>query len=292
MVLKTWDGQSIGDAYGKLPSTCLPTHIWVGPSDPKDVKKDFKEFFAHEASGGGDIFLGHSTDEELQVRIDMARNRGYAIPKGESSSDDRSCLDKLRGTDATKFLPPGKARTLQEYRKLWASNTKSWSSCIVDLSQSMERKRMGEHIPTLLTSTILYSVTADKFFTSKDLEAAHGFPVPHTPAWQKYQACLAYNQDQLDAFPPHVRRSMSGNSMHLNVAACWHAYILSHIVRRDEPKLRITWLHFLSGGRKGDQDREQAVKPNGPKRQASFQFQDIGTMFKRQRASEFCFQSV
>ncbi|CAE7180491.1 unnamed protein product [Symbiodinium microadriaticum] len=265
-----------------LLQTCinLSSHVWVGPAS-KDVEKDFLRMFCQSTFCLGDVFLGQCPGEEYESRRSLARKRGLHLPE--------KCTDAM--VPAEKILAPGSADSLQKYRELWMAlppDSDMARCCIVDLSQSMERKRMSALVPTLLSSTLLYSLTRERFFVKHDLEASQGFPVPGTAAYERYAGCLAVDEGSMSNLPEQLQRSLLGNGMHLTAMSAWHMYILGNIVRRDrlQPSPSATMrLSFNKGTlavtRRDSPVESQNFKKQPPKRSTSFQFEDIGMMFKR-----------
>ena len=202
----------------------LPRWIWVGPQSEKEIREEFQTLFFRATTAGGDVFLTHSKLEQGELKAQLGLKRGLKL-------DPASCWD----VDVEKLLPPQARESLHGYRALWQDTPSSerGPSCIVDLSQSLQRKRMDSEIPTLMTTTLLYSLTQNRFFTVSDLDASQGFPTPSQSSWAKYQDCLAYDLEAYARLPLAHRSRMSGNGMHLCAMAAWHLYVLSNIVRRD-----------------------------------------------------------
>ena len=270
----------------------LSSHVWVGPPS-RDVEKDFLRMSSRSTVCLGDVFLGQCPGEEYETRRSLARKRGLHLPE--------KCTGVV--VPAEKILAPGAAEALQKYKELWMASPPDSDMarcCIVDLSQSMERKRMSALVPTLLSSTVLYSLTKQRFFVKHDLEASQGFPVAGSAAYERYAGCLAVDEDSISQLPEQSQRSLLGNGMHLAAMAAWHLYIFGNIVRRDQlqpsPSASMR-LSFNTGRlavvRTDSPVDSQNFKKQPPKRSTSFQFEDIGMMFKRMRSHDgFQFQSV
>ena len=201
----------------------LSSWIWVGPATEEALQADFGMFFFKVVTAQGDVFINPNDADEVQLRMNLGKNRGLQLSP-----------DQARAIDVVKLLPPRERSDFQKYLSDAQEFLKDsgHKSCLCDLSQSHGvRSRMSKFMPTLMTSTRLFSFSAKCFVTHAGMEASLGYPIPGTAEYQMYQADFGHGP--LDGLSDSARQCLNGNAMHLHCVAAWHAYILSNLVKRD-----------------------------------------------------------
>ena len=140
---------------------------------------------------------------------------------------------------------------------------------------------MGQEIPTLMTSSTLFSVTKNKFFTAADLDCSQGFPVESQQSFGRYRDCLPFDLEQYRNLPRHQSVHMSGNGMHLCAVAAWHLYVLSNIVSRQT----------IDGSPRRSlpckREAEAVSRSQRPRRQGSFEYERIDVIFKKMSSFQY-----
>ena len=85
-----------------------------------------------------------------------------------------------------------------------------------------------------MSSTVLYSFSADHFFSAEAVEVSQGFPGPYSKRRAEQAQLVVADTSVL---PPSKRRKLTGNGMHLAACAGWHMWVMSHLVRREQPDI-------------------------------------------------------
>ena len=96
-----------------------------------------------------------------------------------------------------KYFPQPQS-TFSKFEMFQEANAKEpGTACIVDLSQSFERKRVGTFVPTLMKNTQLYSLSQSQFFTADSVEASQGHPTWFREDCRRYAGCIATDATQV-----------------------------------------------------------------------------------------------
>ena len=192
--------------------------VWAGPA--KDmVMAEFGRIFFKETYGSGDYFVQvQDSAQEAALRCRLAHSRGLKLKPEE-----------IMDIPLRTLLSPFQKNDFDKYEAAFQESAAQKPGCtfIVDLSQSFERKRISDFVPTILKNTQLYSFSSGKFFTASAVEASQGMP----SSSGRYAACRATDTTRL----AHSQRmQLSGNGMHLPTLAAWHLFIFGNLVRREE----------------------------------------------------------
>ena len=196
--------------------------VWTGPCSDTECMQLFAQLFYKEADCSGDIFVkDQDPDKEIVVRRRLAAIRGLHLSDLE-----------LKAMDVKNLLTPFQRKDFDKYAALFkeADEREPGTACVVDLSQSFERKRVGTFVPTLMKNTQLYSFSQDQFFTPAAVEASQGHPTWFSTDCSRYAGCIATDTSQVS---DPQRWLLSGNGQHLAAIAAWHLFIFCHLVVRD-----------------------------------------------------------
>jgi hypothetical protein len=187
--------------------------LWLGPRTPLDVQAHFNSFFLRTVETTGDIFLVSSTAELEMAMDEMAKAQGNYRRTDEAVD--------LR----TSLTPCGHKRWagFQQDFKLKGS---PWY--IGDISQNSEkRKRSGQILPAICTTSVFYSFSKDRLFLPKDVMRSQGWPAPDGAV---YGSCLPFDRSSLKL---SEERALMGNGMHLAQVGMFFLYIVSHTMKRE-----------------------------------------------------------
>ena len=88
-------------------------------------------------------------------------------------------------------------------------------------------------MPTLTTSTQLYSFKQNHIFTPAELNFSQGFPLDTIEQSRKYlPCCLGFNFESGLTAAQH--KDLTGDGQHLVQIAAWWLYVCSNLMRRSE----------------------------------------------------------
>ena len=201
----------------------LSQYIWVGPQTQAAIAAEFGKLFFKPLRVQGDVFLAPDSAEEIGLRQALAKNRGLQLSQYDAENIDVKLL-----------MPPGERSEFLKYEAEAKRFLKDPAnrSCIADISQTFTaRQRMSALIPTLMSSTKLFSFSAGRWVTQTDLECSLGHPPPRSEAHNRYRPVLAHGP--LQELSDSARQCLSGNAMHLAAITTWQVYVLSNIIKKD-----------------------------------------------------------
>lgn len=206
-------------------SACInqETIVWLGPRSSDAVLQDFIQIFGHLVVMEADEFLKVGEEEEHDKII-----KDYASRRGLYAD-----LAKLKSLPRESIFSPGQARHYKEYKDLMRQGrfVGVRGSFVCDLAQDpSERPRAGAWLPSLVKSSLMYSMSKDKFFTNAQLDFSMGFPV-HPQMSACYRECLGFNVHHLEK---HAYQKLIGNGMHCCAIFCWWMYVFNNSVRRTD----------------------------------------------------------
>ena len=199
------------------------TLVWVGASDPGDVRAEFLELFSKPLMADGDIFL---CDTEDNRRVAAEGVKSQDVPAFDTEELGSPCL--------TDLFSKGKLDHLMKHQKLMEKRPESQAgrAYIADISQNPDsRNRSSFLVPTITRSSCFVSLSKGLVLTGAEIDASLGFPgLKVGGPSDEYEQYVAYAPSDISA---NERRSLAGNGMHLACAGAWELFVASSVIRKD-----------------------------------------------------------
>ena len=202
------------------------TLVWLGPPG-EDITHDFLRWFGRACAVEGDIFTGLDSEAAHEkLIIEMANKRGFY-------PDERQ-LSQLK-SEWKPLLCRQQGDTFDAASEIYTEGTRTGhgGSFILDLSQSRDRLRTGPWLPTVARSTLLCSLSRNKFFTAGEVDFAMGWP-----SFRMSQNQMYYDELDISAMfggqSARQSRLLAGNGMMLPQLLAFYLYCFCHCVRRDK----------------------------------------------------------
>ena len=200
--------------------------VWVGPDS---FEAEFTSLFFRLVVRDGDVFIRDDDHTMRSAYFRMAKLRAASLP-------DKFDYDKL---DLEMLLAPGAVNRYNTYMSHRESMQGVFNAYLFDVEQNVRQNSgegfkpnsfAGSFMPTLITHGTIVSASRRRIAGVGARFAAMGIP---------FLKCLSYNFGA-----PHINalyklsdqnaKRVTGNGMHRHAIACWWAYCLSNLVRRDQ----------------------------------------------------------
>ena len=193
---------------------------WMGSPDPQ---AQFEEIFSRSVQTTGDIyFQADKADVETEYR-EMARSRGYNLPR-TFAFDDIEVL--------TKVLPPGAvARCLE-----WAGEREEKQSLsgvfIADLDHHPKSgPTAGPYYPSMPTHSTTFSFSQQRLHLGLEAFMVHGLVTSEEHAAARPSDKCKFLQ-VLKSLPRRHQETLVGNSLLAPVVSAWLVFCLSNLQAR------------------------------------------------------------
>ena len=135
------------------------TLIWLGPRNQGDIQQMFDHYFSKTACLDADALALSSEEEHAAYMATLTKSQGNFARASETLTPQR-CMTPI---EYARF---------EKYKELYAAHAASNAegAFVVDLSQSMEHKRIGKFLPTACQSSKFFSFTKDggRYFAPQD----------------------------------------------------------------------------------------------------------------------------
>ena len=198
--------------------------LWLGPREPARIQEHFNSFFRKSVEMDVDSLLISSDSTRRSYVQALARTRGHFFRDGEPV-ELKATMTELSWKRFQQFKI-----AYQGYKvKVLSRSPAAPAAFVGDFSQNIHaRKRVGSVLPSITTSTTMYSFSQDKLFTPEEILFSQGFPAA---ACQDFGHLLPFDRARLDH---QQERHLMGNGMHLSQVACNFLYTLINMVRLED----------------------------------------------------------
>ena len=195
------------------------TMLWTGPRQEKDIQLHFNSLFRRSVELDVDDMLISSDAHRREYVQALARTRGNFFRAGEAVSL-RATMSALSWKRFCSYRS-----AFEEHRR----SARGMDAFVGDYSQNIQfRRRVGSVLPSVTTSSTMYSFSQEKLFTPEEISFSQGWPLPTDPDFGHLipfdRASLGHNTERL----------LMGNGMHLCQVACNFLYMLVNMVRRED----------------------------------------------------------
>ena len=197
----------------------LSSLVWCGPDSEEETAALFEEFFFRRVVLEADVYAGLDPEGSQEAKYELFIKHPGVYGLAAKSAP---LADVLLGDIKGRY----------EILRESAEHMQGFSGAFVgDLSQNpKERFRGGGWLPTATRSSRLVCFNkGDWVFSPKELNFSQGWPTIDG-------FCDAYKAAapaDFSRYGPSVNNALTGNGMHLLALSAWHAFLLSHVVRRD-----------------------------------------------------------
>ena len=198
---------------------------WIGA---EDYAKEFQKLMQRSVECDGDIYFMAPEEEIVQEYQRMSKLRGNMCTLEPGERPDLTCPEV-----SGKFLCPGAALRIQDYKKLRDVKGSTDSVFLVDLDHNVDSAGpcSGSRFPTLDTHAVTYSFTKRRVAVGLEQFAAHGLHV-YKEASQRWEYP---HVDLLKERSYRQKQKLIGGSLFLPSVASFVYYMMSNLVCLDDP---------------------------------------------------------
>jgi len=203
------------------------TLVWIGPTDPGDVQREFDELFTRTVELTGDAFFVADEADVLSWVRDRSAKRKSTLPPDWKTANMSTYFHML--------VPPGGVRRKAVYDHLRKSEGSLTGAFLCDIEQNSHMGSVpGPIVPALNTHSDIFSYESNRFATRVDYLAMLGIDSHVKVCGRRGVSPLTDVFKKLDEADV---RLLVGNGIHVPVIAAWFAYVMGNTIRREHPRV-------------------------------------------------------
>lgn len=196
------------------------TMVWLGPTNPEDVKMEFESTFGKSCQLSGSVFLQEDVSVQDEWCHKRLEKRGF-----------HGCCPDAGQKLYRKILTPGQLQRLEQYQKLKDEHQGMDGTFFCDLDHwpSSPGPDFGPMFPVLLRHGAILELNTGRFAMNMDRFAALGFHVS-AKFRPRFEWPLA---DFVAALPEKGIKELSGNCQSIPAILAWQLYVFCNAARKD-----------------------------------------------------------
>ena len=201
------------------------TLVWIGPTEPCDVQREFDELFTRTVELTGDAFFVADQDDVLAWALNRSAKRKATLPTGWRSADMSTYFHSL--------VPPSGVlrRAVCDHRR--ESEGSLTGAFLCDIEQNSHMGTVpGPVVPSLNTHSDIWSYESQRFATPVDYLAMQGVDSHVKISGRRAVSPLTNVFKRVEEADV---RLLVGNGIHIPVFAAWFAYVMGNTIRREHP---------------------------------------------------------